>query len=79
MMLRTASIELARRAKNIKLISFHPGTTDTPLSKPFQKNVPADKLFTSEFVAKQLLTIVADTPIDHTLSYLDWQGKSINW
>jgi NAD(P)-dependent dehydrogenase (short-subunit alcohol dehydrogenase family) len=79
MMLKTASIELARRAKNIKLISFHPGTTDTPLSKPFQKNVPADKLFTSEFVAKQLLTIVADTPIDHTLSYLDWQGKSINW
>ncbi|MBA6380068.1 MULTISPECIES: SDR family NAD(P)-dependent oxidoreductase [unclassified Colwellia] len=79
MMLKTASIEFARRAKNIKLISFHPGTTDTPLSKPFQKNVPADKLFTSEFVAKQLLTIVADTPIDHTLSYLDWQGKSINW
>ena len=79
MMLKTAAIELARRAKNIKIISFHPGTTDTPLSKPFQGNVPADKLFTCEFVAKQLLDIVEVTPVDQTASYLDWQGKSIGW
>lgn len=79
MMLKTASIELARRAKNIKVISFHPGTTDTPLSKPFQKNVPANKLFTSEFVAEQLLEIVEKSKIDHRASYLDWQGKTIDW
>jgi NAD(P)-dependent dehydrogenase (short-subunit alcohol dehydrogenase family) len=79
MMLKTASIELARRAKNIKIIIFHPGTTDTPLSKPFQKNVPENKLFTSEFVATQLLQIVEKTALDGTASYLDWQGKSINW
>tara|TARA_R110000737_G_scaffold258459_2_gene267050 strand:- start:181 stop:786 length:606 start_codon:yes stop_codon:yes gene_type:complete len=41
MLFKTAAIELARRAKNTKLILFHPGTTDTELSKPFQKNVPA--------------------------------------
>jgi len=79
MMIKTAAIELARRAKNIKLIAFHPGTTDTPLSKPFQKNVPANKLFTSEFVAKQLLDIVEKTPLDQEASYLDWQGDVINW
>ena len=79
MMLKTAAVELARRAKNIKLISFHPGTTDTPLSKPFQKNVPAGKLFTSDFVAEQLLNIVENTELDGCVSYLDWQGKSINW
>jgi NAD(P)-dependent dehydrogenase (short-subunit alcohol dehydrogenase family) len=79
MMIKTAAIELARRAKNIKIIAFHPGTTDTPLSKPFQNNVPADKLFTSEFVAKQLLAIVEKTQLDQTASYLDWQGKTINW
>ena len=79
MMVKTAAVELARRAKNIKLIAFHPGTTDTPLSKPFQKNVPANKLFTAEFVAKQLLEIVANTPVDQTASYLDWQGETINW
>jgi len=79
MMVKTAAIELARRAKNIKLIAFHPGTTDTPLSKPFQKNVPANKLFTSEFVATQLLDIVEKAPLDQTASYLDWQGEVINW
>jgi NAD(P)-dependent dehydrogenase (short-subunit alcohol dehydrogenase family) len=79
MLLKTAAIELARRAKNIKIIAFHPGTTDTSLSKPFQKNVPNDKLFSCEFVAKQLLHIVEITELDGEASYLDWQGKSINW
>ena len=79
MLIKSAAIEFKRSAKNIKLISFHPGTTDTPLSKPFQKNVPAHKLFTSEFVASQLLQIVKKTDIDGEASFLDWQGKSIPW
>lgn len=79
MMLKTAAIELARRAKNIKLIAFHPGTTDTPLSKPFQNNVPVKKLFTSSFVASQLLNILSETKIDGEASFLDWQGKAIEW
>jgi len=79
MLIKSAAVELARRAKNIKLISFHPGTTDTPLSKPFQKNVPQDKLFTCEFVALQLLNIVNEMPIDGEASFVDWQGKNITW
>jgi hypothetical protein len=79
MLIKSAAVELARRAKNIKLISFHPGTTDTELSKPFQKNVPKNKLFTCEFVANQLLTIVENTAIDGEASFLDWQGKNIPW
>ncbi|WP_440877203.1 SDR family NAD(P)-dependent oxidoreductase [Thalassotalea sp. PLHSN55] len=79
MLLKTAAVELARRAKHIKLISFHPGTTDTPLSKPFQKNVPAKKLFTPEFVAQQLLVIVKKSEHDGQVSYVDWQGKTIAW
>lgn len=57
MLIKTAAIEYARRAKNVKLIAFHPGTTDTELSKPFQANMPNGKLFTTEFVASQLLSI----------------------
>lgn len=79
MLLKSAAVELARRAKNIKLISFHPGTTDSPLSKPFQKNVPKEKLFTSEFVATQLLNIIANTNLDGEVSYLDWKGEAIAW
>jgi NAD(P)-dependent dehydrogenase (short-subunit alcohol dehydrogenase family) len=79
MMLKTTAIELARRDKHIKLVAFHPGTTDTPLSKPFQRNVPANKLFTCEFVAKQLLSIIEQVNFDQQASYLDWQGKTISW
>ena len=79
MLIKSAAVELARRAKNIKLISFHPGTTDTPLSKPFQKNVPQGKLFTCDFVASQLLNIVKEMPIDGDASFVDWQGKNIPW
>lgn len=79
MLLKSAAIELARRAKNVKLISFHPGTTDSPLSKPFAKNVPPAKLFTPYFVADKLLEIVNNSSMDGKLSYVDWQGKNIPW
>ena len=79
MLLKTASIELARRATNLKLLSFHPGTTDSPLSAPFQRGVPEGKLFTPEFVAQRLLTLCETLPQDGQLSYLDWQGKPIDW
>ena len=79
MMLRTLSIEYGRRVKNVKIISFHPGTTDTALSKPFQASVPSDKLFTPQFVAERLCGIMADAEIDGELSYLDWDNKAIPW
>lgn len=82
MLFKTAAIELARRAKNTKLVLFHPGTTDTELSKPFQKNVPADKLFTADFVAQQLFKFTYDNPqleLNGEPAYLDWQGTTIPW
>lgn len=79
MALQTAAVEYARRAANVKLLAFHPGTTDTALSRPFQASVPDGKLFTPEFVAAQLLSISDDLVPDGTLSYLDWQGAPINW
>lgn len=79
MMLKTASIELARRAKHLKLLSFHPGTTDSPLSAPFLRSVPPEKRFSADFVAQQLLALCDQLPADGELSFLDWQGKTIDW
>lgn len=79
MLLKTAAIEYQRRAPNVSIIAFHPGTTDTPLSRPFQKNVPAEKLLTAECVAKRLLNILTTLPATNTLQFIDWQGKSIEW
>ena len=77
--LKSAAIELARRAKGIKLVAFHPGTVDTPLSEPFQKNVAPEKLFEPAFVAERLDEILAAHAADGELSYLDWAGKAVPW
>lgn len=79
MLLKSASIEYAKRAKSVKLLAFHPGTTDTPLSEPFQQNLKKDALFTTEFVAERLESIISNLTLDGQLSFLDWQGKEITW
>jgi hypothetical protein len=79
MLLKTASTEYARRTSNVKLIEFYPGTTDTPLSKPFQGSVPDGKLFSSDFVTKQLLRIMRQVDPSSGFEYLDRQGQSIQW
>jgi NAD(P)-dependent dehydrogenase (short-subunit alcohol dehydrogenase family) len=79
MMLQCAAIELHRVNRSLKLIAFHPGTTDTPLSKPFQRGVPAEKLLTPKFVADQLSAILDTIEPDGRLSYLDWAGEPIPW
>jgi NAD(P)-dependent dehydrogenase (short-subunit alcohol dehydrogenase family) len=79
MLLKTAAIELARRASNVKLIAFQPGTTDTPLSKPFQAAVKAGNLFTTEFVAQRLVDIMNNQKLDGELSFIDWENKTIAW
>ena len=78
-LLKTFAIEYARRAKNIKLLAFHPGTVDSAMSKPFQSSVPEGKLFKPSYVANQLAKIMQQLPCDGEISYLDYAGKPIPW
>ena len=77
--LKSASIELARRASNTKLIAYHPGTTDTPLSGPFQARVPSEKLFSPAVTADRLLNVTDEVPLDGNLSFIDWSGQAVEW
>lgn len=79
MMLRSAAIEFRRLNPKAKLIAFHPGTTDSPLSRPFQARVAPEKLFTPDFVADRLWKILESAVPDGDLSYLDWAGEPIPW
>lgn len=79
MVVKTAAVEYKRRAPNTVLVSYHPGTVDTQLSKPFQNNVKPEKLFTPEFTAKQLIKHTLDLDPELSPYYIDWDGKSINW
>ncbi|HHQ4608036.1 TPA: SDR family NAD(P)-dependent oxidoreductase [Aeromonas veronii] len=79
MQLKCAAIELARRAPGIKLLAFHPGTVDTQLSRPFHANVPAGNVQSPELVADHLIKLMNRLQPDGELSFLDWQGKPIEW
>lgn len=79
MLVKTAQVEYARRASNVTLVSYHPGTVDTALSKPFQANVAKDKLFTADFSAAQLLSFLPELSAQDAPHYIDWQGKTIPW
>jgi NAD(P)-dependent dehydrogenase (short-subunit alcohol dehydrogenase family) len=79
MMLATATVEFGRRFKQIKLIAFHPGTTETELSRPFRGNVSKEKLFSPDFVAECLAKRFAEHEADGQLSFVDWAGKPIPW
>ena len=53
MLMRTTAIEYKRSSPKTIVVTLHPGTTDTHLSQPFQKNVPPEKLFSVERTVTQ--------------------------
>lgn len=77
MMLKTLSIEVARRFKNQIIIGLHPGTVDTDLSRPFQSQVPNGKLFTPDYSAAKLLTVMDQVSVSDTGQHFAWDGEPI--
>ena len=75
MMMKCAAIEVRRLNKQAKLVAYHPGTVDSPLSKPFQRSVPEGKLFTPAFSATQLIDILDRSEPDGNWPTLTGPGK----
>jgi NAD(P)-dependent dehydrogenase (short-subunit alcohol dehydrogenase family) len=79
MILRNCAIELARTHRHAIVAALHPGTVDTPLSQPFQRNVAEDKLFTPDYSAEALLNVIdALTPADSGHLFA-WDGQRIDF
>ncbi len=77
MMIRNFAIELARTHKRAICVGLHPGTVDTALSKPFQGNVVAGKLFSPDRAAVQLLDVLDGLqPVDSGKLF-GWDGEEI--
>ncbi|MEO1641882.1 MAG: SDR family NAD(P)-dependent oxidoreductase [Pseudomonadota bacterium] len=77
MLIRNYAIEQKRRNEDFIAVSLHPGTVDTDLSKPFQKNVPDKQLFTPDQSAGYLLDVIDGLTPDQTGKAFDWAGKEI--
>ncbi len=79
MALKTIAIEWARRAPNCCVLAFHPGTTDTDLSKPFQHNLPKGQLHSAGHTAAALLRLVKRATPDTSGAFMSYDGSEIPW
>ncbi|MEM9922541.1 MAG: SDR family NAD(P)-dependent oxidoreductase [Cyanobacteria bacterium P01_D01_bin.50] len=79
MFMRTTAIEYSRRCPKTIVVTLHPGTTDTNLSQPFQRNVPPEKLFPVERTVKQLLGVIANLNPEDSGEFFSWDGSRLPW
>lgn len=77
MMVRTLSVELARRQPNAICVALHPGTVDTDLSRPFQSSVPQGNLFTPAQAARNLLQTLDGLGTGDSGHHFAWDGSRI--
>lgn len=73
--LRSLAIEQARKNPDSIVLGLHPGTVDTGLSKPFQRNVRT--LFTPAESAGHLLAVIDGATPSQSGRLFDWQGLEI--
>ncbi|XP_038894686.1 C-factor [Benincasa hispida] len=76
---KNVSVEFARKKDPIICILLHPGTVDTDLSRPFQRNVPEGKLFTKEYSVQKLMTIINNAKSQDNGKFFAWDGQEIPW
>ncbi len=79
MIMRTLAIELRRRCSGLICVALHPGTVDTDLSKPFQRSVRPDKLFSPRRAARQLLEVIDTRTSQCNGRFWAWDGTEIPW
>ncbi len=79
MVLKNLSIEWSHRHPKGCVLSLHPGTNDTSLSKPYQKNVIEGKLFNPDDTAINFLNIFDCCKPSDSGKFLAWDGSSIQW
>lgn len=76
-LVRTLAIELARTHATWTVAALHPGTVDSPLSAPFQRNLPTGQLKTPAESAAALLDVIGRlSPADSGWCF-DWRGERI--
>lgn len=77
MLVKNLAIELARSHPQAVAVTLHPGTVNTPLSRPFQRGVPPERLFTPERSAQHLLDVIESLTPARTGQLISWDGTEV--
>ena len=73
----TAAIELARYNPESCMVTLHPGTVDTDLSRPFQKKDAKTRPFSADHSAAQLWQVMDHLRPAQTGGFFAYDGRSI--
>ena len=76
MLIKNYAIELGRKKAAPIIVGLQPGTTDTPLSAPFQRNVPEGQLQTPTYTAQQLLRVMQSLRAEDSGYLYDFLGET---
>ena len=77
MLIRTFSVELGRRNPSAVCVGLHPGTVDTQLSRPFQRNVPKGSLKSASESARHLIVVLESLSPKESGGIFAWDGSAI--
>lgn len=79
MLVKTASIELARRHRDVCVVALHPGTTRSALSEPFAARIPSHRLYAPETSAERLVGVLQGLGPDDNGGFFHWSGEPLPW
>lgn len=79
MFMKSIALEYRRTCKHTIVVVLHPGTTDTKLSQPFQRNVAPEKLFSVDRCVEQLSNVMAALTLEDSGEFFSWDGTRLPW
>jgi NAD(P)-dependent dehydrogenase (short-subunit alcohol dehydrogenase family) len=79
MALKTLSIEWRHSHPRGCVAALHPGTNDTPLSRPFQANVAPPDLFDPAYTASGFVELLAGLGAEDSGRFWAWNGDTLPW
>lgn len=77
MVIRNAAIETRRRNAEAIVVGMHPGTVNSNLSRPFQRNLAAGQLFSPEVSVARMLDVIDRLEPEDSGHCIAWDGTRI--
>ncbi|HTI31194.1 MAG TPA: SDR family NAD(P)-dependent oxidoreductase [Sphingomonas sp.] len=77
MLVRTMAIEAARSHPQAIIVALHPGTVDTAMSRPFQRNLAPNQLVDPATAARHLIRVTENLSPADSGGHFAWDGARI--
>ena len=79
MLVANVAIELKRSNPQVVVAALHPGTVDTPLSRPFQRGLPEGQVQSADDAAQALLATLDNLTPEQSGGLYAWDGTRLRW